>query len=30
VVAGGRLYVSTCNIGAQGAAKTVIVCIGDK
>ncbi len=30
VLAGGRLYVSTCNISAQGAAKTVIVCIGDK
>ena len=30
VVDGGRLYVATCNIGAQAAAKTVIVCIGEK
>lgn len=30
VLAGGRLYVSTCNIGVQGAAKTVVVCIGEK
>lgn len=31
VVAGGKLYVATCNIGAGGgAAKNVVVCIGEK
>jgi outer membrane protein assembly factor BamB len=30
VLDGGRLYVGTCNIGAQAAAKNVIVCIGEK
>jgi len=30
VVDGGRLYVSTCNLGSATASKTVVVCIGEK
>jgi outer membrane protein assembly factor BamB len=30
VVDGGRVYVSTCNLEAQEARKTVVVCIGEK
>ena len=30
VVDGGRIYVSTCNLDAQDARKTVVVCVGEK
>jgi hypothetical protein len=31
VVHGGRLYLATCNLGADaGRATNVVVCIGDK
>ena len=30
VVAGGRLYVATCNLDSASKSATVIVCIGDK
>ena len=30
VVQGGKLFVSTCNLGGAAAAKTVVVCIGER
>jgi outer membrane protein assembly factor BamB len=30
VVAGGRLFVATCNLEVEGKAATAVVCIGDK
>jgi outer membrane protein assembly factor BamB len=30
VVDGGRVYVSTCNLDAAEARKTVVVCIGER